>query len=361
MAIEVEASSRQMASCKRQLSEESEFRSLENVTQTSSSSYLMDAGRGRSSKPWTDPDQFLFKYILSAFAATVAEVVTYPLDLTKTRLQIQGENALKVQISCTALPEQRGMVKTALGIVQDEGPSKLWQGVTPAVYRHIVYTGCRMASYEQMRNKVLKREPDGSFPVWKAVIGGLTAGAFGQFLASPTDLIKVQMQMEGRRRLEGHPPRVKSTFHAFQRILSEGGIRGLWKGWVPNVQRAALVNMGDLATYDSCKQAILKHSNLQDNYITHTLSSGCSGLVAATMGTPADVIKTRIMNQPTDSKGRGLLYRSSVDCLLTTIQKEGFLALYKGFVPIWARMAPWSLTFWLSFEQVRKLVGATSF
>lgn len=28
------------------------------------------------------------------------------------------------------------------------------------------------------------------------------------------------------------------------KILSEGGIRGLWAGWVPNVQRAALVNMG---------------------------------------------------------------------------------------------------------------------
>ena len=27
-------------------------------------------------------------------------------------------------------------------------------------------------------------------------------------------------------------------------------------------------------------------------------------------------------------------------------------ALYKGFLPCWLRMAPWSLTFWLSFEQV---------
>jgi solute carrier family 25 uncoupling protein 27 len=36
---------------------------------------------------------------------------------------------------------------------------------------------------------------------------GSTAGALGQLIASPTDLIKVNMQMEGRRRLEGHPPR----------------------------------------------------------------------------------------------------------------------------------------------------------
>ena len=38
-------------------------------------------------------------------------------------------------------------------------------------------------------------------------MGGMTAGAVGQFLASPADLVKVQMQMEGRRRVEGRKPR----------------------------------------------------------------------------------------------------------------------------------------------------------
>jgi len=41
----------------------------------------------------------------------------------------------------------------------------------------------------------------------KAVLGGLTAGGMAQFIASPTDLVKVQMQMEGKRRLDGKPPR----------------------------------------------------------------------------------------------------------------------------------------------------------
>lgn len=33
-------------------------------------------------------------------------------------------------------------------------------------------------------------------------------------------------------------------------IVREGGFRGMWKGWVPNVQRAALVNLGGLCTDD---------------------------------------------------------------------------------------------------------------
>ena len=40
----------------------------------------------------------------------------------------------------------------------------------------------------------------------QAAGAGLLAGGLGQLLASPADLVKVQMQMEGRRRLQGHKP-----------------------------------------------------------------------------------------------------------------------------------------------------------
>lgn len=294
-------------------------------------------------------------YMISVTSAIIAELVTYPLDLTKTRLQIQGE------MEKIPKDHHRGMLKTALGIVREEGIAKLWRGVTPAIYRHVIYSGIRIVSYENLRDRVLKKETDGTFPLWKSALGGVTSGAFAQFCASPTDLIKVQIQMEGRRRLLGKPPRVHGPVDAFQKIVKAGGIRGLWKGSVPNVYRAALVNLGDLTTYDSAKRFIIYNVGIPDSHLTHVLSSICAGLVAATMGTPADVVKTRIMNQPTDEKGRGLYYKSSFDCLIKTIRSENFFALYKGFLPIWIRMAPWSLTFWLSFEQIRYSVGASTF
>ena len=51
----------------------------------------------------------------------------------------------------------------------------------------------------------------------------------------------------------------------------------------------------------------------------------CFSLVGAIMGTPADVVKARIMNQATDQFGRGLVYKSSADCAMQTIRGEGFL------------------------------------
>ena len=64
-----------------------------------------------------------------------------------------------------------------------------------------------------------------------------------------------------------------------RKILLQGGVLGLWRGCWPNVQRAALVNLGDLSTYDSVKSAILDNTGLEDNYVTHCMASGCAGLV----------------------------------------------------------------------------------
>ena len=97
--------------------------------------------------------------------------------------------------------------------------------------------------------------------------------------------------------------RYTGSLDAFRSILKTEGVTGLWKGWSPNCQRAALVCLGgkissrlncltlklgamslrfhvisllmpttDLTTYDSVKQSILRHTNLSDNAFVHTLS-----------------------------------------------------------------------------------------
>eukprot|EP00501_MAST-03F_sp_TOSAG23-6_P001930 GSMAST32.ASY1.ANO1.2011.1 assembled CDS len=293
--------------------------------------------------------RFATTYMLSSVAACVAEISTFPFDIIKTRLQAQA---------LISQPKYRGFFATGVGIFREEGMLRLYRGLSPACLRHCIYSGFRVMSYEVLRDKVFGKNIDGSFPLWKGLLAGMCAGAMGQFFASPTDLVKVQLQLDGKLAT----PRYSGTIDAFKSIYRRGGMRGLWKGWVPNCQRAALVQMGDLTTYDASKQFILRETDLPDNAIVHTLASGISGVVAATLGAPSDVIKTRIMNQPTDPKtGRGVLYHSSFDCLKKTVSQEGFMALYKGWFPTWMRMAPWSLIFFLTFEQARRVFGLDSF
>lgn len=309
----------------------------------------------------TNRDSLPLKYVLSCIAAATAETVTFPIDITKTRLQLQGErHALAEATPGSKVNVYRGMFRTCYGIIREEGVLSLYRGLRPALMRHVVYSGCRLTFYEVIRDHVFKKDKNGKYPLWKAIPTGMMSGAMGQFLASPADLVKIRLQMEGRRRLDGMEPRYRGTIHAFRSIVKSDGVLGLWKGWLPNCQRAAFVCLGDLTTYDTVKQLLLRKTSLQDNALTHCLSSICSGLVSATLGTPLDVMKSRMMNQAYKN-GKGEFYSSTTDCLVKTVRGEGLLALYKGFVPIWSRMAPWSLTFWLVYEEVRVLAGVGNF
>ena len=58
------------------------------------------------------------------------------------------------------------------------------------------------------------------------------------------------------------------------------------------------------------------------------------------------------MNQSTGSTA----YKTPLDCLMKTVRTEGPLALYKGFVPTWARLGPWQMVFFLTFERISIIV-----
>jgi len=185
-------------------------------------------------------------YTLSAISACIAETSTFPFDMVKTRLMIQGETLAKDAATSATANQQRGLVDMARGISRDEGIQGFYRGLAPACLRHVIYSGTRVMAYEVLRERVLMKDKDGNFALWKGVIAGMSAGILGQAVASPTDLVKVQMQADGKRVLAGHQPRYSGIGNAFATIARQGGIAGLWKGVVPNCQRAALVQLGDL-------------------------------------------------------------------------------------------------------------------
>merc|ERR1712100_217735 len=120
-------------------------------------------------------------------------------------------------------------------------------------------------------------------------------------------------------------------------IKAAEGMGGFYAGCWPAIQRAALVNLGELTTYDTAKKNIVVYTG--DNLKCHLLSAICSGFVASLCSTPADVAKSRIMNQAKLADG-SVQYTGTLDCWVKTVRAEGFLALYKGFMPGWLRLGP---------------------
>ena len=65
---------------------------------------------------------------------------------------------------------------------------------------------------------------------------------------------------------------------------------------MPNIFRNSIINAAEIATFDQVKDMILARKLLEDNILCHLVSSSIAGFTAAIIGSPVDVIKTRIMN-----------------------------------------------------------------
>ncbi|CAI2184342.1 9155_t:CDS:2 [Funneliformis geosporum] len=251
-------------------------------------------------------------------ASCIACTVSHPLDLTKVRLQTtQGLN-------------KASTIYTMIRIVKDEGIRGLYSGLSASILRQATYSTMRFGAYEKLKTAISKNQ-------------GCIGGAFG----NPADLVMVRMQNDAKQ--PSHMRRnYRNAFDGLYRIVQEDGLKGLTRGIVPNMNRAILMNSSQLASYDQFKQMLLSTKFFKDNIITHFTCSVLAGLVATTICSPVDVIKTRVMNSSSEAK-------SILVVLTTIISKEGPLALFKGWVPAFVRLGPHTVVTFMVLEQIKNL------
>ncbi|CAK0799213.1 unnamed protein product [Prorocentrum cordatum] len=76
-------------------------------------------------------------------ASCLAEVVTMPVDVVKTRLQMDGAGATRAY---------RGSLDCAAQLVRSEGPGALFKGLPPALLRQSTYGSMRYGLYAPIRD-----------------------------------------------------------------------------------------------------------------------------------------------------------------------------------------------------------------
>lgn len=282
-------------------------------------------------------------FLCSAFAACFAEFFTLPLDTAKVRLQLQKKAAA---VDGVGTPKYRGLLGTVATIAREEGLSALWKGLIPGLQRQCLYGGLRIGLYGPLKTYLVGGEFIGDIPLYHKVLAALLTGAIAIVVANPTDLVKVRLQVEGKLPA-GVPRRYSGAWDAYLTIVRQEGLRALWTGLGPNIARNAIVNAAELASYDQVKQMILKIPGFMDNILTHLLAGLGAGFFAVCIGSPVDVVKSRMMGDST--------YKNTLDCFIKTLKSEGFLAFYKGFFPNFGRLGAWNAIMFLTFEQAKKI------
>uniref|UniRef100_A0A4W4GDJ7 Dicarboxylate carrier UCP2 n=1 Tax=Electrophorus electricus TaxID=8005 RepID=A0A4W4GDJ7_ELEEL len=292
-------------------------------------------------KPSDVPPPLGVKVLSAGAAACIADLVTFPLDTAKVRLQIQGENAV------TGVAQgirYRGVFGTISTMVQTEGPRALYNGLVAGLQRQMAFASIRIGLYDTVKSFYTRGKDNPNVGI--RILAGCTTGAMAVSIAQPTDVVKVRFQAQ--MNLQGVARRYNGTMQAYRQIFHQEGLRGLWKGTLPNITRNALVNCTELVSYDLIKEAILRHRLMSDNLPCHFVSAFGAGFITTVIASPVDVVKTRYMNSPPGQ------YSSAINCAWTMLTKEGPTAFYKGFVPSFLRLGSWNVVMFVSFEQLKR-------
>lgn len=203
----------------------------------------------------------------------LATCFVQPLDLVKNRMQI-----LK-----TADGSRPSSLSVLRGVVKNEGPRTLYKGLTAGLLRQATYTTTRLGRrrlrfriayirhpsetpshcffagiYTYLFDQMSARGP----PSFLAKAGiGMVAGAFGAFVGTPAEISLIRMTSDGNLPVEQRR-NYKNAFDAIFRISREEGVLTLWRGALPTMGRAMVVNAAQLASYSQAKQFIIQTGEL---------------------------------------------------------------------------------------------------
>mmetsp|Transcript_2248 Transcript_2248/g.6423 ORF Transcript_2248/g.6423 Transcript_2248/m.6423 type:complete len:287 (-) Transcript_2248:269-1129(-) len=265
-------------------------------------------------------------------STAVVSAMLNPIDVVKTRRQV-------------------GVPRTAVAeVIAAWREGGLWRGLwrpglTSSIIREFLYSGCTKGFYPLARDLVTPTdcEPGLHHRTMAAALTGLG----GAVCANGPDVVKV--------RLFTHPNRYPGFFAAIRDIHCSEGLRALFfRGVSASAPRGAAIAIGEVTTYDQAKHMLRPHWSAESSepFSLHVVTSVITGFVATTVAAPFDTLKSRVMADDGRRYPRGF-----VDALSSLLQKEGPLALFRGWMPAYCRLSPHAILTFPLLEQMRRLLG----
>ncbi|EXA33074.1 hypothetical protein FOVG_15679 [Fusarium oxysporum f. sp. pisi HDV247] len=279
------------------------------------------------------PSSNKYPFWFGGSASAMATLLTHPLDLVKVRLQ------------STITPARLSMAGMATRVITTEGYAGLYAGLSAAILRQFTYSTIRFGVYEDLKSRLSHDTGTSHSPMVLICLSALS-GFIGGVAGSPADIVNVRMQSDMTRPL-AEQRNYKHVFDGIIHITRNEGLSSLYRGVGANALRASLMNSSQLASYDMAKASCIRTFGMNDDTKTHLVASSLAGIVATTVCSPVDVVKTRIM---------GSINGEHVWQIIKGLTlSESPLWVFKGWVPSFLRLGPQTVLTLLILEQHKKL------
>uniref|UniRef100_A0AAY4DLP9 EF-hand domain-containing protein n=1 Tax=Denticeps clupeoides TaxID=299321 RepID=A0AAY4DLP9_9TELE len=252
-----------------------------------------------------------YRFMLGSVAGAVGATAVYPIDLVKTRMQNQRTSGSFVD---------ELMYKNSFDcfkkVVRYEGFSGLYRGLVPQLLGVAPEKAIKLTVNDFVRGKTMTK--DGTVPLPAEILAGGCAGGSQVIFTNPLEIVKIRLQVAGEITTG---PRVSALS-----VIRDLGFFGLYKG----AKACFLRDIPFSAIYFPCyahTKASLADEEGRVGPGKLLLAGALAGMPAASLVTPADVIKTRLQ---VAARAGQTTYSGVIDCFWKILREEGPLAFWKG-------------------------------
>ncbi|KAF9046138.1 mitochondrial carrier domain-containing protein [Panaeolus papilionaceus] len=242
---------------------------------------------------------FLQSLMAGGLAGTSVDLLFFPIDTVKTRLQ------------------------SSQGFIKAGGFSGVYKGVGSVVVGSAPGAAVFFSTYEFMKKTL-------PLPENMASVNHMMSASVAEVAACmvrvPTEVIKTRMQTSS------YGAQGSSSLSAFKLVLKQEGIPGFYRGFGITVMREIPFTSLQFPLYEYLKLQLSKKLNRKPLYAHEAAVCGSiAGGVAAAFTTPLDVLKTRVMLDMRDSTKEKI---PSLPARFRAIYlTEGPKALFAGVIP----------------------------
>ncbi|KAK2989249.1 hypothetical protein RJ640_031001 [Escallonia rubra] len=272
--------------------------------------------------------------LIGAGAGGIAGAFTYvclhPLDTIKTKLQTRGASEM-----------YSGTFDAVVKTFQSKGVLGFYSGVSAVI------VGSTFSSAVYFGTCEFGKSVLATLPQYPTVLIPPTAGAMGNIVSSaimvPKELITQRMQAGAKGR----------SWEVLLRILDKDGFLGLYSGYSATLLRNLPAGVLSYSSFEYLKAAVLsktKQANLEP--VQSVCCGALAGAISASLTTPLDVVKTRLMTQ---------VHKEAVDKVVAGVSatvkqilmEEGWVGFTRGMGPRVVHSACFSALGYFAFETAR--------
>lgn len=365
------------------------------------------------------------RMLSATIGALITSLVVTPFDVVKTRLQAQihllpgqnennRNNRLKcLYDSCTHYKIQTGLVDVwchkcdfqaeppyphanninnthnhsisrasplqfnnsidaFLKLIRFEGTQSLWRGLSPTLIHSIPSTVIYFWGYDNLKifftnyfenSPHISNDSRSNYLSFIPLMSGVSARALATITVSPIELVKTKSQSLNRS---------VAAMSIVRAELNKGGLKSLWRGAAPTLWRDVPFSAIYWSSYEYIKRQMTSphsHSHQDSSRLMWTsfVSGASSGMMAAAITHPFDLVKTRRQIEMYDLQAQNKSNPSNTrpasstgDVFRTIIREEGYRGLSAGLAARMGKIAPACAIMITTYELAKAKFGQSN-